>query len=74
MRIQGTELFGREHVIGQVADDTTLFLKYEGIDLRHCRNSINEFKNSRLKMSNLDKTKLIDIGGDERNSNILLQK
>ena len=41
--------------------------------LIHCMNSINEFSLfSGLKM-NLDKTKLIEIGGDGRTSNVLLK-
>ena len=42
--------------------------------LIHCMNSINELSLiSRLKM-NLDKMKLIKIGGDGRTSNVLLKK
>ena len=64
-KIEGLKIHGKEHRVSQYADDTTLglFIKQKREYLAECLDTIEKFAQISGLRINVEKTKIIHIGG-----------
>ena len=69
--IKGITLFGKEFNISQYADDTSLYIQPDEKSHKECMECLSDFEYASGLKVNIDKTKVVKIGG-WRDSRIIL--